>query len=91
MCFGISRGDRRSAQARPVELRTRVPRGIQHPETLDELGYVAYQAGINDISALPSEAGQAIDFYTIYHVDRYFQGEHIALLGAREETGLLYG
>ncbi|KAG6356393.1 hypothetical protein INS49_015781 [Diaporthe citri] len=89
MCFGDSSKNRRSAQARPVELRPPVPRGIRHPETLEELGYVVYPAGIDDISAIPSGPGQAIDLYTIYHVDRVFQGQNIALLGAREETGLL--
>lgn len=90
MCFFDSGGDRYSAQARPVELRPRVTGGIQYVNTLEELRYVAYPAGTSDISAIPGGAGQAIDFYTIYHVNAGPEGAHIALLGAQEETGKLY-
>lgn len=69
-----------------------IPSGIQHVKTLEELEYVAYSATSTEISGIPEETDHAIDFYTIYHIDAgRVWGEHIALLGACVETGLLYG
>lgn len=90
MCFGESDGGH-SAPARPVELSSHVPRGIQQVETLRSLGYFAVDAGIQGDPTDLDLSGGGINYFTINHLESAPRDPHIVLLGAREETGLVYG
>lgn len=93
MCFGKSnpRECGNSPPARPIELRPPVPEGIQRAKTMEELGYEVFPAGTRENPDIERGTGRYLDFYTIYHVNAGPEDAHIALLGACEETGLLYG
>lgn len=90
MCFGESGGGQ-SAPARPVELRSRVPRGIQQVETLASLEYFPSNAGLQDDPTDCSFSGTLINYFTINHVQSGDNDPYVVLLGGKEETGLLYG
>lgn len=90
MCFGESGGGH-SAPARPVELSSHVPRGIQQVETLRDLEYLLYDAGDEDDPTDDSLNDRRINYFTIYHVESAPRTPYIVLLGAKEETGLVYG
>ena len=90
MCFSDSGGGH-SAPARPVELRSHVPREIRQVRTLSGLGYQAFEAGWVSNPAYGTPDDRAIEFFTIYHYPPGYDDPHILVLGACGEIGLLYG